>query len=299
MNRRIIKSILKNKFNSFCKSIKDPKVRKLVSLNSIITGGSIVSLLEKQKVNDFDLYFTDKETTLAVAKYYVAQFNKLHKGKDSTRIKPPEVWEDKDRVRILIKSTGIAGDGGGEKPEEFFTDILEEIDTLDGVKIDDKKKSKYRPIFLTDNAITLSDGIQLIIRFYGSPEEIHENFDFVHCINYWISKDNHLELIPAALESILTKQLHYVNSKYPVCAFIRTRKFIKRGWHINAGEMLKICFQISTLDLTDIKVLEDQLIGVDTAYFTHLINALKAKQSKDPNFHINLPYIVSIVDKIF
>ena len=33
---------------------------------------------------------------------------------------------------------------------------------------------------------------------------------------------------------------------------IRTRKFLKRGWHINAGQYLKMCFQISELDLSDI-----------------------------------------------
>lgn len=292
MNRRIISSILQQKFNSWCKSITDEKVRGLVEKNTIITGGSIVSLLLKEEVNDFDLYFTNFETTKAVAEYYVNKFNKSHEEKPCKKIKLPKVYIEGERVRILIESLGVIG-------ENTIANLLNEGDELDSKQLNESSETKYRPVYLTDNAITLSDNIQLIIRFYGDPEEIHKNYDFVHCTNWWTSEDKHLELRPPALESILSKELYYLNSKYPVCAFIRCRKFIKRGWHINAGQMLKICLQINELDLSDISVLEDQLIGVDTAYFIQLIDSLKAERNKDPNFHINMPYVASLIDKIF
>ncbi|HXJ41375.1 MAG TPA: hypothetical protein VNH18_18985, partial [Bryobacteraceae bacterium] len=57
----------------------------------------------------------------------------------------------------------------------------------------------------------------------------------------------------------------------------RLRKFIKRGWSINAGQILKIAFQVSELDLNNLEVLEDQLTGVDVAYFVQLITKLKEK----------------------
>jgi hypothetical protein len=41
-----------------------------------------------------------------------------------------------------------------------------------------------------------------------------------------------------------------------------------------------MAMQISELDLTDLAVLEDQLTGVDTAYFLQLIEKLK---EKDPD----------------
>jgi hypothetical protein len=50
---------------------------------------------------------------------------------------------------------------------------------------------------------------------------------------------------------------------------------LKRGWNISAGEMLKVMFQISELDLKNPDVLEEQLIGVDVAYFSALINILR------------------------
>jgi hypothetical protein len=60
-----------------------------------------------------------------------------------------------------------------------------------------------------------------------------------------------------------------------------------------------MAFQISQLDLTDIKVLEDQLVGVDSAYFSMLIDGLKAKQSEDPGFKVEESYILTIIDRIF
>ena len=67
----------------------------------------------------------------------------------------------------------------------------------------------------------------------------------------------------------------YKGSLYPVTSIIRVRKFIKRSWNINAGEILKIVFQCSSLDLTNSDVLEEQLIGVDVAYFFALIEPLR------------------------
>ena len=47
------------------------------------------------------------------------------------------------------------------------------------------------------------------------------------------------------------------------------------------------------------KTVEDQLTGVDTAYFIQVIDYLKERQLKDPDFHFNVPYLISIIDKIF
>lgn len=133
------------------------------------------------------------------------------------------------------------------------------------------------------------------MRFYGEPEEIHKNYDFIHCTNYWTSWDGNLVLNQPALESLLAKELRYVGSKYPVCSLFRLRKFIQRQWTVNAGQILKIAMQISALDLTDIKVLEDQLTGVDVAFFIDLVDKLK---EKDPE-KVNSAYLVEIVDQLF
>lgn len=205
-----------------------------------------------------------------------------------------------ERIKIIINSDGIAEDSDYKADESEYS-IDEYLDILgDNGNINTTdNKEKYRPIFLSTNAITLSDKIQLVIRFYGEPSEIHENYDFVHVLNYWDSKYGQVELNPVALECILNKELRYVGSKYPICSLIRTRKFIKRGWQINAGQYVKMAFQISNLDLTDIYVLEDQLVGVDSIYFLNFIRNLQKSNSNNPDFKLDQDYLTTVIDKIF
>ncbi len=301
MNKRIINSILRKKVNEWLESITDESVKDLAKKNSIITGGSIVSLLTKEDVKDFDIYFRDKATTLAVAQYYVAKFLEKHPGMDIKVVEHEAndpLGYEAGRVNIIIKSKGVAGDVPEDAPPAG--DVYEVLDKEEGVG-DPKAppEPKYRPVFLSSNAITLSHKIQLVIRFYGEPEQIHDNYDFVHCTNYWTSWDDKVVLKQEALEAILAKELRYIGSKYPLCSVIRTRKFIGRGWTINAGQYLKMLFQISQLDLADIRVLRDQLVGVDSAYFGMLIDALQAKQDADPEFKLSTGYLAELIDRIF
>jgi hypothetical protein len=208
-----------------------------------------------------------------------------------------------DRIKIMINSDGIAEDGDNkadvaEYDINQYLDALGDGETIKAEVVEEPKETKYQPIFLSTNAITLSGGVQVIVRFYGTPEEIHKNYDFVHATNYW-TFDTGCVLNQPALEAILNKELVYVGSKYPVCSLIRSRKFIKRGWQINAGQFVKISFQISELDLTDINVLEDQLVGVDSIYFLNFIRTLKEKSVGDKDFHLSKEYLTTVIDKIF
>ena len=106
------------------------------------------------------------------------------------------------------------------------------------------------------------------------------------------------ELLVRALiirdRKILTKELIYAGSKFPICSLFRIRKFIERGWTINAGEILKISYDISKLNLDDYETLRNQLIGVDTAYFAELLNVLK-----NDNKPINRTYLYEIINRVF
>ena len=311
-NKRIINQVLAKKHNDFVESITDQNVKQLVRDNSIITGGSIASLLSNEKVHDYDYYFKNIETVRAVANYYVHKFKELNPN----LLHKPVVNEmEQGRVRIRIQSAGVTGedikDGAYryfesqplEQGENYVAQVTQSVEEGDDLPSElegkDKSKDKYRPIFLSDNAITLSDKVQLIIRFYGEAEEIHKNYDFAHCINYWESSTKKVVLQQVALESLLAKQLYYLGSRYPVCSIIRMRKFIKAGWHINAGQILKMILQVSELDLKNYQVLEEQLTGVDTAYFSHMLEFIKKEQESKPDFQLDMPYLVSLIDKIF
>lgn len=276
MKKKTVEKILRGKFAQFLKSIEDKDLRKEVKNNSIITGGAIVSLLLNEKVNDFDVYFTNKQTVLKVAEYYRKMLVKEDSANQMIRIED-EFPNDKTdgRIKIVIPSLGIIRDK----------------------KI--KKKKKFYPEILTDNAISLSDDIQLIIRFYGNPEQIHENFDFIHVMSYWKSDDGRLYLNPDSVEAVLAKELRYRGSLYPLASMFRLRKFLTRGWTITAGDIFKIGFQVSKLDFSDPQVMYDQLIGVDIHYFNTMIERIKSDLKEGKVKEVTSDYLSDLIEEIF
>lgn len=314
MKSKTIKAVIRAKVDAWLSTVDDESVRKLAAQNVIVTGGAIASMLLKEAVNDFDVYFRTREATLAVAKYYVQRFQPSARAGIPCKIYVDDA--SPDRIRIVVKSAGIASEDGTSKPYEYFEsrpegessqyvaeimdnagDVQEACEETKQAATGDTTDAKppYRPVFLSTNAITLSDRVQIVLRFFGEPDAIHENYDFVHCTNYWTSWDDALVLRPAALEALLARELIYVGSRYPVCSVIRLRKFIERGWTINAGQILKAVMQISALDLTNVEVLQDQLTGVDCAYFCEVIAKLK---ESDPT-KVNTAYLIEIIDRMF
>lgn len=299
MKAKTIRKILAAKVADWVEYIDDKDIVKTIQENTIITGGSIASMLLREHVNDYDVYFRTSDAAKRVAEYYVKKYNEAK----NPSIKP-EVQVLDDRIRIVVKSAGIANENTDDTTYKYFEqlpeDNIQSSEYVDPTELEDAavtngdEGEKYRPVFMSSNAITLSQKIQVVLRFTGSPDEIHENYDFAHCTSWWSSWDNHLELRPAAMEALLARELRYQGSKYPLCSIIRTRKFIKRGFSINAGQYLKMCMQLSELDLTNVEVLEDQLTGVDVAYFYQVIEYLR-----DSKKDFNAAYVCEIVDKIF
>lgn len=309
MKKKTIRLVINNKIDDWIKSIDDPAIQTMVKKNTIVTGGCIASMLLKEKVNDFDVYFRDKTTTKLVAEYYLKKFKENTKVLSLVNTNMYVDAQD-DRVSIYVKSAGVATENSDKssyfyfemmpdyEAENYTHKVVGEIeDTYDETneQAQEVEDNSYRPVFLSTNAITLSNRIQIITRFFGDPEEIHKNFDYVHCTNYWKSWDNELILKQDALEAILARELRYVGSKYPLCSILRMRKFIQRGWTINAGQILKAVMQLQELDLNDIDVLRDQLTGVDSAYFTQVIKRLKEKGAEK----IDSAYLIEIIDRIF
>jgi hypothetical protein len=292
MNSRNIKKSLNAKMEDWLKHIDDANIVKVIRDNAIITGGAIVSLLTGDEVHDYDVYFRTKESCLAVAEYYVKKFNATHSSHASINEK---TLIEEGRIQLYIKSKGVAG----EPEEQDESGITDETEPYIEDPNRNDEKPKYRTVFLSTNAISLSDKIQIVTRFYGSPEEIHKNYDFIHCTCWYSFLDNELELPAKALEAIINKELYYVGSRYPLCSIIRTRKFINRGWSINAGQYLKMCLQLNELNLKDLNVFKDQLVGVDSAYFNAAIEQIQEKQTKNPDFQVDNSYLFEVINRIF
>lgn len=307
MKRKTINAIISGKFTDWLKSITGESIKAAVEKNTICTGGCIASMLLNEKVNDFDFYFRNRETALAVARYYVEKFkaNPPPRFADGKEVDIRVDDSADDRVKIIVKSAGIAAEENqaqyeyfesrpDERGGEYVAEVLDQAEPENAADAPNDKP-KYRPVFLSGNAITLANGVQLIIRFYGEPEEIHKNYDFIHVTNHWTSWDKKVDLKPEAIEALITKELRYVGSKYPLCSLIRVRKFVARGWTINAGQILKIAMNLQQFDLNDLAALEEQLTGVDVAYFLDVIERLKSKDASK----VDTAYLVEIIDRMF
>lgn len=277
MTRKNITKTIEAKLASWFKTIKDPQLVEQLEKSVIVTGGCIASMLTNTPVNDYDIYISDREVLMRLCEYYIKNIPNIEildgnidyfllYAENNVRSRAISSLE-KGQVKLLI-STAVY------KPETK------------------PKPSKYKPVFISANAITLSGKIQVIVRFWGEPAEVHSNFDYVHATNYFTYAEG-LVLNEAALTSLLTKELKYVGSKYPVASIFRLRKFISRGYYINAGEIFKILHQVSSLDLNDPTVLQDQLAGVDLIEFQGLLNALADANS------INYEVISKFIDEIW
>jgi hypothetical protein len=134
----------------------------------------------------------------------------------------------------------------GEQPNDYdtyFTNEPEANSLTRLYKEDDSYKNyvkeideKYRDQaelpdgrMITENAITLTTGVQLITKHYGSPDIIRGTFDFVHCMPYYSSWDDKLFISPEQYYLNKHKKLKTNRPKENI-ASSRIAKFTLRGW---------------------------------------------------------------------
>lgn len=320
MKEKTVKTILRKKITNWISSLPED-LQERARMDTIVCGGAITSLLQGERPNDYDIYFRTYETALAIAKHYVDKYNALHPNTGSYK---PEVQEqvrknikgvEEKRIVIFIRSAGAVGANPEQAqyfemaPPEATDTYFSEIDSTEGLveemskdpietasKIIEQSRPKdWRPLFLTDNALTLSNQIQIITRFHGNPDKIHENFDFDHCKCSYDHAAQRLDIPLSVYQSVMSKTLIYTGSLYPLTSLFRIRKFIKRGWRISAGQMLKIVIQMRDINWSNREVLREQLLGVDTAYMTQFVNAIA---NEDPD-KVDGTYLTNLVDTIF
>lgn len=291
MQVKTIHKAIIQKLEWWLKSITDKELRNDVRDNILLTGGSICNLLQQQPVNDYDLYLMDMDVLVRLCRYYTSGVKDIEimDGREREAymngLGGRPVWEDMDNseddefkeqsadwamrsvaIRMLQPNQVklFMHDPSGYNPQKGKA------------KKKGEKPKRYSVSFISSNAISLHGDIQIVTRFTGSPETIHKTFDFIHATNYFTFKEGLVFNLEAVL-SIQTRQLYYQGSRYPLSSIIRVKKFVNRGWHVSAGEQLKMIYQCSKLNLDDPDILEDQLIGIDVAYFGALLDILRGK----------------------
>ncbi len=99
---------------------------------------------------------------------------------------------------------------------------------------------KYHVKLITDNAINLSDKIQLITKFTGSPSEVTDKFDWQHIKSYYDCNTEKLHLTSDVYQLVVEKDLIYTGSDYPLSSLMRLKKYIKKGWNVSNTTILHI-----------------------------------------------------------
>lgn len=288
MQVKTINRVISEKLKEWLLSIRDLSLREKVKENILVSGGCITSLFQGLPVNDFDIYIQDMDVLIALAEYYCP--GKVLDGRKreeylNSIMSAYEIDDNMSMMAVRYKTL---------KEDQVKLNIFSTGEKKQLVKDIAGTPIKYQVAFLSQNAISLTDDIQIVLRFSGDVEKIHSTFDFIHATNYFTFAGG-LTTNIEALQSIITKTLRYQGSLYPLTSVIRMKKFIQRGWTVNAGEILKMLFQVSELDLKDIFVLEEQLIGVDVAYFAKLIDVLKDHKRNE----ITNSMLSTLIDEVF
>lgn len=268
-----IEKKLRHKIDDWMESIEDKKLAEDVRSKVVVMGGCIASMLMDEEPNDFDVYFTDSDIAKRVVEYYIRQAG----------------MNENIGVQPIFEPDGIRIYGVGQNRSD--TRFTPEKNKTGG------NGEKYRPLCFTSNAISLDGDIQIVIRFVGSPEYIFRYYDYQHCKMYYSRTLNKVFASVESMDSLMNKNLKYTGSKFPVCSLFRMRKFMERGFTVNAGQITKMALQISQMDLTDPEVLTDQLIGVDYVIFRELLDSMK--EITDDSGRVDNNLLIGLIDKYF
>lgn len=289
-SERAIKREITKKLNNFYYSIDEGRQDVLEALSrGTVAGGAIASYLQGEEPNDLDIYLRNKEDLVTVMDYYLKTYD-LVGGDDYLGVKDKETKHfNSELVHYVPDDSGIKINEGG---------VYVYLSSSGRASVsEEEEQEKYVPVFVSSNSMTLSNGIQIITRFSGEPEQIIKNFDYAHTLNYYDIESRELVLNKKALVSIMTKNLIYTGSLFPLCSLFRMRKFMERGYSINTGQILKMVMQLNYLDLNDTSVLEEQLIGVDSAYMEMFISSLN--KAKREGTDISKGYVMNLIEEMF
>jgi hypothetical protein len=172
---RKAKAVLEKNVNERL-SIFGPYEKRL--FNWYVSGGCIASLLRGEEPNDYDIYFSSRETM--------------------------------DHVVALVT--------GSPDLKAHILDVEEKYREVMG------KDGKC----ITENAITMKNGLQFITKHCGAPDTVRNTFDFVHCMPMYSFDSKRLYISEEQYQCCVNKVL-IVNEQKNVTQQ-RIDKFIKLGY---------------------------------------------------------------------
>lgn len=115
--------------------------------------------------------------------------------------------------------------------------------------------------------------VQLITKFYGTPEEVFNWFDFTITHGAFDFEAGSFVFGSRFLADLSKRRLVYSgSSQYPICAMYRTNKYVKRGYTLPGSTIMHIALAIVQLKIETYGQLKEQLMGIDTMYLQGLLD---------------------------
>lgn len=213
--------------------------------NTYYAGGCINSAIQRQPAKDFDLFFNHPDTARTFIKRVFGIYPGF-KAKDGGYL---TVKEDKEVEGLWLGSLNL--ETPLEKVNEYFAQ-----NTTIAVR------------YVTDNAITLRSGQQLIFRFIGPPSVVFETFDYDHCKVYWCREPTgpypgSVVFTPEASLAIAKRQLVYTKkSRFALSALVRMNKFVRRGYTIEADSLVNLALTLGSIDFSHPVSFKEEILGL-------------------------------------
>lgn len=176
----------------------------------MLVGGALTSILTKKDINDFDIYFKDRDS-------FVLSLMDVRGIKDKMPLE--EYSEDVDINQQYLDSYDFHYLCHTEKSVTFRTKYTEGVFQ-----------------FIHQN-------------FYNNVEEVFNDFDFtINMVGYDFELDE-LIVHPEAMLH-LAQRILVTNSgtKYPLISVLRVNKYQDRGYKISKKEMVKLLLAVSKLE---------------------------------------------------
>lgn len=108
---------------------------------------------------------------------------------------------------------------------------------------------------------------QLITKFTGDPDKIHDFFDFTVTQASYDFELAEFVFGSRFFADLAKRRLVFLGkSHYPICALYRTKKYQERGFYLPGVTLMHIGLSITRLKISNYGQLKEQLMGIDTAY---------------------------------
>lgn len=177
----------------------------------MLVGGALTSILTKKEINDFDIYFKDRDS-------FILSLMDVRGLKDNL---PTEEFPEEDEINF------------------------QHLDAYDFHYVCHTEKSvTFKPKYSEELYQFIHQN------FYKDVNEVFNDFDFtINMIGYDFELDE-ITVHPEAMLH-LSQRILVTNSgtKYPLISVLRTNKYQERGYTISKKEMIKLLLAVNKLEI--------------------------------------------------